>query len=200
MPKTAMMGKNIELDILTQGALSLNEYEQKFRELIQYLSYRPDETRKCRMFEKGLKDEISVSVASGMHATYAKCMVSARSAEMMLARQKTKEVTPKVKVEDAVRDVTAKPWQKNANNKRPFDKGNNSGKQADNKGQPWKKGRNDNAKIMGYCYNYWKKGHRATDYRSAKVEKPKDLETGGQRQWKTDGQNRNQLWSQANQL
>ena len=93
----------------------MNVYEQKFRELIQYLAYKPNEARKCRMFEKGLNDDISTSVVASMFSTYAKCVESARSVEMMVSKRKALEAPRDVVVVEVATKEAKHSWKDDSN-------------------------------------------------------------------------------------
>lgn len=104
MPETSKNAKELELHNLHQGSMTVDQYEQKFRELCHYAStlIMDDENRRCRMFERGLRDEIRTSVSASMFTTYARVVESARSVELTAPKPKAKEaavttvVKPKV--------------------------------------------------------------------------------------------------------
>ena len=89
MPETSMIAKSYELEKLEQGNMIVNEYEQRFWELCQYTPHMDTETRRCRLFEKGLHEEIRTPVAASMFNSYARCVESARSVEMTTPKAKT---------------------------------------------------------------------------------------------------------------
>ena len=119
MPETSRMAKSYELDSLVQGTMTVDAYEQRFRELCQYAPVEISETRRCRLFEKGLRDEIRSAVAASMFSVYARCVESARSVEMTAPKPKPRDtsvVAPKAKVEESTKD--GKSWHKDG--KKPW--------------------------------------------------------------------------------
>ena len=173
IPKTSLIAKRYELEKLKQGNLSVNGYEQRFRELCQYASHMSSETRRCRLFEKGLREEIRTLVATSMFTSYARCVESARAVEMTTSKPKPKPKktqNPKVKVEEMTKD--SKQWNKNGNGKHPWNKGNNSGNQS------WKKTMGDanaaqGGTFEGSCYKCRQKGHKTSECPNPYVESPK---------------------------
>ena len=52
-----------EFMTLVQGSMIVEEYERKFSELLRFAQFTvPNESEKCRRFERGLREDISIIV------------------------------------------------------------------------------------------------------------------------------------------
>ena len=65
------MTKRLEFETLTQGSMTISEYERRFRELSDLCpNLVTDEVSKKRRFLDGLSDLIALSLSGSDHPTY----------------------------------------------------------------------------------------------------------------------------------
>ena len=78
------MTKRLEFETLTQGSMTVSEYERRFRELSDFCpNLVPDEVIKKRRFLDGLVETIALSLSGSDHPTYQ----SMRDAALKVERQ-----------------------------------------------------------------------------------------------------------------
>lgn len=63
--------------------MKVYEYEAKFKDLPYFDVdlYRTNETRKCNMFDNGIRDEIKTSMSTSLFSEYCRYMESAHMVE-----------------------------------------------------------------------------------------------------------------------
>ena len=70
-PPTFVETKRLEFETLTQGSMTVSEYERRFRELSDFCpNLVADEVSKKRRFLDGLSELIALSLSGSDHPTY----------------------------------------------------------------------------------------------------------------------------------
>ena len=83
-PPAFVETKRLEFETLTQGSMTVSEYERRFRELSDFcLNLVADEVSKKRRFLDGLSELIALSLSGSDHPTYQ----SMRDAALAVERQ-----------------------------------------------------------------------------------------------------------------
>ena len=83
-PPAFVETKRLEFETLTQGSMTVSEYERRFRELSDFcLNLVTDEVNKKRRFLDGLSELIALSLSGSDHPTYQ----SMRDAALEVERQ-----------------------------------------------------------------------------------------------------------------
>lgn len=93
-PGSSRMDKEVECMQLTQGSMSLMEYEQKFKELSRFAPHLIDtEERKALVFERGLRLDLKRIVSIFKLKTYSAMLQKAQ----LYAKDEVVVIAPKLK-------------------------------------------------------------------------------------------------------
>ena len=103
-PRTFVETKRLKFETLTQGSMTVSEYERRLRELSDFCpNLVEDEVSKKRRFLDGLSELIALSFSGSDHPTYQ----SMRDAALEVERQTTMDCLRGAPVRDHLRGVVS---------------------------------------------------------------------------------------------
>ena len=97
-PPSFVETKRVEIETLTQGSMTVSEYERRFRELSDFCpNLVADEVSKKRRFLDGLIEPIAFSLSSSDHPTYQSMRDAALEVERQILIRQTKRRDERLK-------------------------------------------------------------------------------------------------------